>query len=168
MNSNSNEEQSICIRCGFCCDGTLFDRAHVKEKEIVHPTLTHLVHEFEGDTYFKLPCPNFDTKCTIYCDNKPKICSSFRCKILREVEKEMLNRKEADHIIDEVKKQRAEIFSLYEELTQKQATSIRAIHMEVLDQKDKRLELLKIKCTLLSILLVKHFKTNDSFEQFLK
>ena len=27
--------QNICIRCGLCCDGTLFKKAYIEEEEII-------------------------------------------------------------------------------------------------------------------------------------
>jgi|GEM_PF-6212842 len=29
----SDSHQNICISCGFCCDGTLFNHAKIKENE---------------------------------------------------------------------------------------------------------------------------------------
>ena len=42
---------------------------------------------YPGDRYFALPCPLYDGKCSIYEDpRKPDKCSSYKCKLLKDLE----------------------------------------------------------------------------------
>lgn len=77
------EHQDICLSCGFCCDGTLFDKVSIELTE-------HFQFPIEGDKdngfYFLQPCLAHEgSKCTIY-DERPEACVAFRCKLLKNLE----------------------------------------------------------------------------------
>lgn len=78
--------QSLCVRCGLCCDGTIFDHARLVPEDdlarleaggfIVLPTKT--------GTGFALPCHHQqDRICTLYQQWRPTVCHTFRCRLLR-------------------------------------------------------------------------------------
>ncbi len=82
------QEQSLCIRCGLCCDGTLFERARVSPED----DLARL--EAEGfilisataGMRFELPCHlHHDRVCTVYQQWRPQVCHTFRCALLRRL-----------------------------------------------------------------------------------
>ncbi|WP_129676348.1 YkgJ family cysteine cluster protein [Candidatus Chloroploca sp. Khr17] len=78
--------QGLCVRCGLCCDGTIFAWARLTPEDdlarleaggfIVLPTKT--------GTGFAQPCHHHhDRVCTIYQEWRPSICHAFRCQLLR-------------------------------------------------------------------------------------
>lgn len=83
--SIENEEQEICIKCGFCCDGTMFDHAVVFPNEVIREDLSGLLFSEDGSQFFKMPCPHSNTSCSIYHEEKPKICSTFSCQVLKTI-----------------------------------------------------------------------------------
>lgn len=88
MPAIADPEQSLCTRCGLCCDGTLFERARVLPED----DLSRL--EAEGFVLltvtagmrFELPCHfHHDHICTVYQQWRPQICHTFRCALLRRL-----------------------------------------------------------------------------------
>ena len=83
---------SLCIDCGcaFCCDGTLYSRAPLKEEDL--PILANrfdLLPEdkISGDgrpeASFKQPCRLcVNDRCSIHEERRPAICGDYRCKLL--------------------------------------------------------------------------------------
>jgi hypothetical protein len=68
------KEQEICVDCGFCCDGTLFNQAVLKpaEKGNLPHWMEENYREKEDDGFFPLPCAYFDGNCTIYNYCRPR------------------------------------------------------------------------------------------------
>jgi hypothetical protein len=164
------DEQTICVSCGFCCDHTLFEYASLSTGEKVSGHFEESRFDIDGSDYFKLPCPHFNEKCTIYDKQKPKICSSFKCKLLKNFSSGEIEKSNALSIIKEAKSQRQEIFELYEELLGKTTKSYREVLEFVNTNKEhtsKEFKVLRAKTNLLSILLVRYFKSKESFDELL-
>jgi len=90
--------QSLCVQCGLCCDGTIFEHARVFPED----DLTQL----EADGFilltaaerrgFALPCHHQQGRvCTVYQQWRPTICQTFRCRLLRRFEAGELSWEEA-------------------------------------------------------------------------
>ena len=99
-----NAEQDLCRDCGFCCDGTLFFRAKLKEDELGK-------FNFETETknnqvFFKQPCPYFEKTCTIYNNTRPHVCGQFKCRILRRAIRGKTSFNEAQNLINKLKIQK--------------------------------------------------------------
>jgi uncharacterized protein len=78
-----NNSQNICIHCGFCCDGTLFNHAYIKEYEPIAKEYLFEIIE-EEKRAFKQPCPYFtNSTCAIYAERPYAVCDSFECKLLK-------------------------------------------------------------------------------------
>ncbi len=79
----NHEDYNLCLQCGFCCDGTLFVNAGIKEYEAI---ASEYDFEIIGDVKraFLLPCPYYQSHgCPIY-DNRPYIvCAEFKCELLQ-------------------------------------------------------------------------------------
>jgi hypothetical protein len=175
--TNLTSEQEICIKCGICCDGTLFNYAVLKkgEKEFLPKLLKKKYILTETGEAFKLPCPYFDKKCTIYDKEKPHVCSSFRCQLLKNLSKGKIDKVDAEQVVKNAMKLRSEIFQLYEEINKtKELISFREILIEIrrkneaniLDAvKDKQFELLLFKSNILEILLIKYFKPSEQYQK---
>src|SRR5262245_48914366 len=77
----------LCLRCGLCCDGTLFMRADLEpgEEEFAE-SLGLAVQPGRGGEpgNFQLPCTAFiDGRCSVYERGRPARCGSYRCNLLR-------------------------------------------------------------------------------------
>lgn len=99
---NPVNKKSICIDCGYCCDGSMFnlitltrdtktgldsegnELRHIQDK-------TFIVKEKDGKEVIamKLPCSMLGgdngKKCTIY-EERPLTCRKFVCKLLQKYE----------------------------------------------------------------------------------
>ena len=79
-------DESICVGCGLCCDGTLFSHLTTLDETDLGMPLRMLGVEIivEADPpVFALPCPAVaEGRCTIY-EKRFDICRSFRCALLR-------------------------------------------------------------------------------------
>ncbi len=79
----TNDNQNICIHCGLCCDGTLFNRANIKDHEQNASEFSFEIIKTEKRA-FKLPCSYLNEKvCSIYQERPYAICESFQCKLLK-------------------------------------------------------------------------------------
>jgi hypothetical protein len=86
MSDNNNEISDLCVRCGMCCDGTLFNKANVVDEadRKVADDLGLTTFELNGKLFFKLPCRHFSSCCTVYETQRPRICSAFFCSPIRK------------------------------------------------------------------------------------
>ncbi len=99
MKDNS---ENICIKCGFCCDGTMFNYAIITENE---PLETGYSFEtsLNKQRSFRLPCKYLQDKvCSIYNQRPYTVCESFRCKLLRSVISDNVSYTDAIKTINEV------------------------------------------------------------------
>lgn len=79
----SDSNQNICLHCNLCCDGTLFNRAYIKENEQIADGYSFEILENEKRA-FKQPCPYLKEKvCSIYTKRPYSVCEAFQCKLLR-------------------------------------------------------------------------------------
>jgi hypothetical protein len=81
-------EQSLCLSCGLCCDGTIFGRVVLKDNDSLNALQSGLVQiESKGTTqFFRLPCASYrESSCQIY-QERPTNCRNFRCEMLEKYE----------------------------------------------------------------------------------
>lgn len=165
----SQDEQDLCVSCGFCCDKTLFDVARLYDDEKSFENFTETdVEGLEGRT-FMLPCVYFDCKCTIYNQVKPRICSKFKCKLLKKVIAGEIEKPIATKVILEAKRLRDDVVSDYLSFFGKKKPFrdifIESFKDESYDSHPEK-KIIKYKAHLLDILLSKEFKSKESFDQF--
>lgn len=103
-----NDSDSICLSCGYCCDGTLIGFVQLDPEELSRVRSLLDLEEVDGGGFFIQPCRNYCDGCGIYSD-RPKQCASFKCQLLKSVEQESLEFNEAVDIIHEVKQKKAVI-----------------------------------------------------------
>jgi len=84
MKPDQPTSSDLCLACGLCCDGSLFERArlHPGEEELALSLSLTVLDAGSNNPGFRLPCPLFSDCCTIYNQQRPKICNAFRCKQL--------------------------------------------------------------------------------------
>jgi hypothetical protein len=173
---NPVSEQQICIKCGLCCDGTLFEHAALQAGE--HGSLPEKIEDnyrkLKDEEVFLLPCHYFDGKCTIYDQKKAVVCSAFRCQLLKDFSKGQISKDNADKMVLNALKFRGEIFDLYKHIFEVDTKlSFRELLTEMEGksslptEKTKELALLKAKCNIYETLLIKNFKSVKSFERMI-
>lgn len=178
--TSAKKEQQICINCGLCCDGTLFNRAILKAGEKGHlPEKMEQAYAKNADEeFFRLPCLYFDGKCSIYDQKKAHICSAFKCKLLKQFSKNEVSQNEALSTIENAKKLRHEIYKLaHTVFGNDEKLHFRNVLVKInKTENEKRsvitdnrnFKMLKIKTLILEALLTKHFKSDKAFNQMIE
>lgn len=89
-----NFGENLCLACGLCCDGTLFDNVQLgpsedanKLKKLGLPVA--VTRGRTALTYFRQPCTALcaDGACRVYAD-RPGQCRAFECGVYKEVQAE--------------------------------------------------------------------------------
>lgn len=98
--ADDDTDESICIDCGMCCDGTLFTWVGLPDDgdEAMLAGTPIAVKRSEGKSFFSQPCAAFAGCCSIYA-SRPSNCRSFRCSLLRRHETGDVSTDEARRII---------------------------------------------------------------------
>lgn len=171
-------EQEICVNCGICCDGTLFDHAELEPGEMSSGELPSKIaqnyRKMGEKERFMLPCHYFEEKCTIYDQKRAVVCSAFRCQLLKDFSKGRISKDDANKTVLNALKFRDEILELYKRIF---GVDIKLSFRELLNEmgkmtspptdKTKELALLKAKCNIYETLLIKNFKSVKSFERMI-
>ena len=84
----SNLTDTLCTRCGLCCDGSLFAEVELAGRAEV-ARLAILGLEVEDDAVdgaqLQQPCAALHgRRCEIYA-HRPTCCRTFECRLLRDV-----------------------------------------------------------------------------------
>jgi hypothetical protein len=174
-NLSPKAEQAICVTCGFCCDGTLFDHAVLQpgEKGNLPEYMERSYFKNEKGEYFRLPCEYFDEKCSIYDQKKAQICSAFRCQLLKDFSKKKITQGNAKKLVKNAKDQRNEILALSEKVLhtpgnipfRKLLLQLREfIHAKNGDEtRNPELDILTARCNIFEALLLRYFKSEKDF-----
>jgi Putative zinc- or iron-chelating domain len=96
---------TLCLSCGFCCDGTLFGsvplaaadaRASLQADGIE-------IHTAADETFFMQPChAHRQGGCQVY-EDRPVNCRQYRCELLKKFERRALSWDEAQRQIERVR-----------------------------------------------------------------
>jgi len=174
----SPEEQSICVSCGFCCDGTLFLHAHLNEGERGHlpVKIEQACFTEEKKDYFMLPCLYFSGKCTIYDKKKADVCSDYRCQLLKDFAQGKITLKDALETVRVAIQLRKEILTEARKVTGQAEIVFRQL-LSWLGKKQKLagadlklsddLEILLVKCNIFEALLIRHFRSAEEFDKMI-
>jgi hypothetical protein len=172
---NPKSEQTICITCGFCCDGTLFDQAALQpgEKGDLPRYMEESYFKNEKGEYFRLPCGYFDEKCSIYEHKKAHVCSAFRCQLLKDFSKKKITQANAKKLVKNAMAQRKEILALSEKLLRSPEKIpfrklLLELHKKIHLEKENytpnpELDILTARCNIFEALLIRYFKSEDDF-----
>ena len=104
--------QSLCLACGLCCDGTLFDwaRLHPADDDASLSAANIVPIMEKGQRRFTLPCQHHQNRCcVIYAGWRPKICGAYECKLLKQVGHGTLSQEQALAIIERTLSHKAEV-----------------------------------------------------------
>ena len=92
---------SLCLSCGLCCDGTMFEVGAITPEEARR--YGDRVNVSGDGKYLALPCPSLDgCKCNTYLD-RPGVCSEFKCLVLASLDRGLITDAAAHESIAEVR-----------------------------------------------------------------
>jgi len=171
-------EQEICVTCGLCCDATLFlqatlqpgERGHLPEKiEVAGRT-------GEGGDYFLLPCGYFSDACTIYDQQRADVCSTYRCRLLKDFTEGRISGESARKTVREAIVMRDAIIEEYRRLTgMDTGIGFRRLLAELIrvmkapiegGPPGKDHEVLLVRCNILEALLIRMFMEDEEFDKY--
>ncbi len=173
-------EQEICVKCGLCCDGTIFSGVALEksEKDNLPPEFAKAYDHNSEKERFLQPCPAFDQKCTIYHKKRAKVCGSFRCQLLIDFSKNKLTRQEADEIVKNAIIFKTRILDLNNEIAEKTedlpfwklSEEIKKKLKQIVNDKPLRdkYESILANLTIFNALLIKHFKSSRKFQDLMR
>lgn len=175
------DEQTICVTCGFCCDGTLFLHAHLNPGERGVGDLPEWIEEnsFDegGKDFFRLPCHYFSEKCTIYDRKRAYVCGSYRCQLLKDFADGKVTLDDAQKTVTEAMRLRAEIIEEYHRVSSdKRDINFRELLIKLVKivkaASDKEpvgldYDLLLVRCNIFEALLIKNFRSAEDFEKMI-
>ncbi|HEX4738355.1 MAG TPA: YkgJ family cysteine cluster protein [Allosphingosinicella sp.] len=94
----------LCLRCGLCCSGVIFDDVPVQEEEAGRlKTLGFDVRQQKDALRFRQPCTLFSgVLCSVYAE-RPAACRKFECKLLRRHQDHQVSDEEASSVVDAAK-----------------------------------------------------------------
>jgi len=88
----TSASEQLCLACGLCCDGTLFDGVQLEKSDSAQrlQSLGLPVVVFRGKdpiSRFSQPCAALcrDRKCQVYAD-RPKQCRIFECGVYKQAQ----------------------------------------------------------------------------------
>jgi hypothetical protein len=104
VQSPQQGESSLCLSCGLCCNGTLFDTvplAPYDDTASLHAA--GITDELaDGVRRFQQPCSCHDgEECRVYA-YRPAACRNYACDLLKRVRAGTIDDAEARRIIDKV------------------------------------------------------------------
>jgi uncharacterized protein len=96
-----SEAEQLCLHCGLCCDGTLFDSVPLREEE--KRALPMLA---QANASLSQPCAALrsDKCCAVYA-SRPIACRWFRCLLLEAMQAKEVSLKQARDIVDDTHRQ---------------------------------------------------------------
>jgi hypothetical protein len=107
---NQGQVSQICVKCGFCCSGLLYDQARLEDGEVDFARAIGLdvgadPRTTTGQKKFALPCPHLcGTVCSIYQQSRPKICSHFFCELASKFDRGELSQAESLQKVEEAQR----------------------------------------------------------------
>lgn len=97
---------TLCLACGFCCNGTLHVHTALLPEEIAPAVALGLPVEAAGDRpAFQQPCAKFQAgRCAIY-EQRPQVCRRYACALLRRLQAGETTLEQALRVVGIVHKQ---------------------------------------------------------------
>ncbi|MBL9186185.1 MAG: YkgJ family cysteine cluster protein [Opitutaceae bacterium] len=114
--------EKLCLACGLCCDGTLFDNVRLgpgdDAKELKALGLPVSVSRARAPvTYFRQPCAALcaDRTCRLYAD-RPGQCRTFECGVFKAAQAGRIAAPAALRLIKQARRQADHIRGLLRQL----------------------------------------------------
>ena len=172
-----DQEQAICVTCGFCCDGTLFSHASLREGERgrLPDKIVQACFSEGGKDYFRLPCGYFTSKCSIYDRKRAEVCGTYRCQLLVDFAAGKVSLDDALATVREAIEMRKLVMDEFRRSFRDGGeTHFRQVLVSLgkickLPDDGSQLsgeqELLIARCNIFEALLIRHFRSEEAFEK---
>lgn len=101
----AEDAASLCVSCKMCCDGTLFGFVPITdhEAEILRHRLPVVRDPESGEASFSQRCVALGVGgCGLYAD-RPVVCSSYKCSLLRRVNAGELDCDDGIDVVDRIR-----------------------------------------------------------------
>lgn len=99
---------TLCLTCGFCCDGTLHTHTVLRPDEVAAVQELRLVVEtIREKPAFRQPCPMFQEGCCAIYLQRPHVCRRYECALLKRCLAGEITLAHGLRVIDTVKAQLA-------------------------------------------------------------
>lgn len=114
--------EELCLACGLCCDGSLFDNVRLGEgddadrlKSVGLPLKRSRAKA--PVTFFPQPCSALcaDRRCRVYA-NRPTQCRSFECQVFKDAMAGKLELAAAARVVKQARRKADEVRHLLREL----------------------------------------------------
>jgi Fe-S-cluster containining protein len=106
-----SDASTLCTRCGFCCDGTLFSHTELLAAEAEQLQENDALSVESGRSRLAQPCQFLHgTCCAIYAE-RFKVCRNFRCELLKKLQAGGISLDAASAIVAEARRWRSEALS---------------------------------------------------------
>lgn len=164
---------SLCIDCGcaFCCDGTLYGWAPLRDEDLpVSNDAFEVQRESAtGQTkvFFKQPCTLcLNDRCSIHEERRPAICGDYQCKLLAGHGAGTVSTEQARALVDNVKKLQVRLMPQLENfagadntLSLFQLTQLAVDKLEKMNDADRATVApgMLLDLAMMRVLLAKHF-----------
>ena len=105
MEMTFSKSQSLCIDCGLCCGGLVFEDVELRDAEeaLTMESLGLAVEEEEDGFFLVQPCRALNgTQCRVY-EHRPECCRRFECLLLKDYQQGTKSKAEALDLIEEVR-----------------------------------------------------------------
>jgi Fe-S-cluster containining protein len=105
MPIRSETDDSLCQRCGLCCDGTLFRTGPLTSAEVdpCRRLGLNVITRQDGAVAFQQPCAALaGGRCGIYAE-RPQVCHDFKCLLLIALEADEVSLEAAADIVRRTK-----------------------------------------------------------------
>lgn len=119
--SRAAEATALCKACGLCCTGHLFSWVRLKAPELnrLEKLGVTVIRSDPRQRGFLQPCPLWNGECTIYNSlDYPSGCTSYNCKLLRELLDESIPLQKALRVVKKTKERIHEVESLLPDSTE--------------------------------------------------
>lgn len=103
----ASDASDLCLRCGICCDGTLFTRVPLTANDVVPEEALRVVRTETGARYLPQPCAGLDgTRCTVY-GVRPLACRRFECLLVIALKEGEVSLDDATGVVKRAQEKRA-------------------------------------------------------------
>jgi len=172
-------EQQICVKCGFCCDATMFPKALLSpgERGSLPEKIEQSSYSDVDGEYFSLPCKYFDKKCTIYTSDRANVCGKYRCQLLKDFEAGKVTFDEAVEIIEEAIVMRDRLILQYKKISgSNENINFRDLFNELariqgMPSEDPRMrdeyDILLAGCNIFEALMIKYIRSKSDFDKMM-
>ena len=97
-----SDESTLCLACGFCCDGTLFTAVPLTDGDSAQ--VPHQTRE-NGSRFIRQPCAALGSgcQCAVY-EQRPLACRRYECLLLVALKANEVALGPALQIVEEAKR----------------------------------------------------------------